>query len=90
MSIERWVAAILAPLANWVLLHALDDLVLDVACFYRWLCSQFSHRKKWKWPSDAELADLPQRRMAIFVPFWKEHRVIQNMVEHNVTSNGKQ
>ena len=86
MSIDRWVAAILAPLAIWVLLNALDDLVLDVACFYRWLSSYFSRRKRWVWPTDAELADLPQRRMAIFVPLWKEHRVIQNMVEHNITS----
>ena len=35
-------------------------------------------------PGDAELEAVPERRMAIFVPLWKEHRVIQNMVEHNI------
>lgn len=86
MFMDRWVAAILAPLAIWVLLNALDDLILDAACFYRWLSSHFSRHNKWTWPTDAERAEIPERRMAIFVPLWKEHRVIQNMVEHNIQS----
>ena len=30
---------------------------------------------------------VPQKRIAVFVPLWKEHRVIQKMVEHNITAN---
>ena len=81
MLLDQWVAAILLPLAVWVLLNGLDDLVIDFACLHRWL-----HRKALRTPSDDELAAVPERRMAIFVPLWKEHRVIQNMVEHNVAT----
>ena len=81
MILDRWVVAVLAPLAIWVLLNGLDDLVIDLACLYRWL-----RRKTQYVPSDEELAIVPERRMAIFVPLWKEYRVIQNMVEHNVAA----
>ena len=81
MLVDHWVAAILAPLAIWVLINGFDDLVIDLACLW----SRFGHNRE-PMPGDAELTAVPERRMAIFVPLWKEHRVIQNMVEHNVAS----
>ncbi len=81
MLVDHWVAALLAPLAIWVLLNGLDDLVIDIAC----LLTRF-RRQSERMPVEADLLAVPERRMAIFVPLWKEHRVIQNMVEHNVAA----
>ncbi len=64
-----------------MLLNGLDDMVIDCACLVRWL-SRFREIM----PNDAQLEAVPERRMAIFVPLWKEHRVIQNMVEHNIAT----
>jgi adsorption protein B len=72
MAIDRWAAALLAPLIGWVLLNGLDDLILAVA----WLFLP-SVKKQ----SNATIAE---RQMAIFVPLWKEHRVIERMVAQNV------
>ncbi len=79
MVVDRWVADLLAPLTLWVLLNGLDDLVIDMASLFR-----LFRRTREVMPAEAELAAVPERRMAIFVPLWKEHRVIQNMVEHNI------
>src|SRR5260370_7744361 len=39
-------------------------------------------------PSAAELADTPRKRLAVFVPLWREHNVIREMIEHNLVSHG--
>jgi len=84
---DRWVAGCLVPLALWVLLNGLDDLVLDVACACSWVAAKFSRRARFHRPSESELDAAPQKRIAVFVPLWKEHRVIQKMVEHNIAAN---
>jgi bacteriophage N4 adsorption protein B len=84
---DVWVAECLVPLALWVLLNGLDDLVLDIACACSWLAAKFSRRAQFRRPSEVELDSAPQKRIAVFVPLWKEHRVIQKMVEHNITAN---
>src|SRR5277367_6649277 len=81
MLFDRWVVAIFAPLALWILLNGLDDLLVDIAWAMRWI-----RRDRQAMPGDKELEAVPERRMAIFVPLWKEHRVIQNMVEHNAAT----
>jgi adsorption protein B len=81
------VAAGLVPLALWVLLNGLDDLVLEIACACSWLAAWCSARAQFHRPSEAELDSIPQKRIAVFVPLWKERRVIQKMVEHNITAN---
>jgi len=81
MLFDRWVVAIFAPLALWILLNGLDDLLVDIAWAMRWI-----RRDRQAMPGDKELEAVPERRMAIFVPLWKEHRVIQNMVEHNTAT----
>jgi len=84
---DRWVAECLVPLALWVLFNGLDDLVLDITCACSWLAAKFSRRAQFRRPSEAELDSAPQKRIAVFVPLWKEHRVIQKMVEHNIAAN---
>src|SRR5438128_2507208 len=72
--------------AVWVLLSGLDDLVLDIACVYRWFVSRFLPRRRTATPTEAELANTPHQRIAIFVPLWREFGVIRNMIEHNVVT----
>src|SRR5277367_590445 len=75
MAIDRWAAAILALLVCWILINGIDDLIIEIA----WL---FLPRVKAGIPTVAQA----QRRMAIFVPVWHEHRVIERMVAQNVGS----
>ncbi|HCC57383.1 MAG TPA: hypothetical protein DEQ47_08985 [Solibacterales bacterium] len=83
MWLDRWIAALLAPLAIWLLANALDDLFLDAVAAFAWF------RARWlasaaRIPVVAELDAVPQRRMAIFVPLWNEHGVLRRMLEHNL------
>ena len=77
MVFDHWVANVLAPLGFWVLLNAIDDLVIDVAAALAWV----RHRS----PTEEELDRPPPRPMAIFVALWQEHRVIRSMLDNNVT-----
>ncbi len=71
---DRWAIALLGPLIGWILLNGIDDLVIAVA----WL---FLPREQVR-----DEAPQPERRMAIFVPLWNEHRVIERMVAQNTGS----
>lgn len=83
MILDRWVALCLAPLAMWVLLNGLDDLAVNLVCLYHWLSTRLSNRQELDLPSEADLKSAPSKRIAVFVPLWKEHRVIERMLEHN-------
>ncbi len=85
--LDHWLAACLAPLAVWILVNGLDDLFLDLACFYRWVSTRLFHREGVRWPGEAELESVAHKRIAIFVPLWREYRVIQHMLEHNIAAN---
>jgi adsorption protein B len=76
MTLDHWVAALLVPLAIWVLINGIDDLFIDVAALF----AHWRHRA----PTEEELSAVPQRRMAIFVACWREHKVIRKMIENNV------
>ena len=78
MRIDHWVAEVLVPLAFWILLNGVDDLFIDAAAIAGYLSRPPA-------PTEAELDAAPTRMMAIFVAAWKEHRVIRQMVENNVT-----
>jgi adsorption protein B len=84
-SLDHWIAGFLAPLAIWVLVNGLDDLVIDIAAVVSYIRNWFSRDPNERTPSEAELDAAPPRLMAIFVALWKEHRVIQKMIENNVT-----
>ena len=65
----------LVPLAIWILASGLDDLFVSLVYL---TCS-----KPFVWPKNAELDRAPERRIAILVPCWNEHRVIGEMLERN-------
>jgi adsorption protein B len=69
----------LTPLALWILISGLDDLFITVAFL-------LTRRKPFPWPADEDLDRAPERRIAILVPLWREHRVIGQMLEHNLAA----
>ena len=76
--LDHWVAAILVPLACWILLSGLDDFFISAVFL-------LTGRKRFPWPSPSELDQCPERRIAILVPLWQEHGVIGRMLEHNLS-----
>lgn len=77
MWLDHWIAALLAPLAIWLLCNTLDDVFLDAVAA---LARLRPHRRM---PVAAELDAAPRLRMAIFVPLWNEHSVVRQMLAHN-------
>lgn len=86
LSLDRHVADWLAVLAAWILISGLDDLVLEAVCLVHWL-EVVLFRRPPHWPSEPELDSVPPKRIAIFVPLWREHRVIRGMLEHNIAAS---
>ena len=82
---DHWVARLLAPLALWVLLNSIDDLLIDAVALYAWIRGRFSRNPRHRHPTEDELDAIPQRLMAVFVAAWQEHKVIQKMIDNNVT-----
>jgi hypothetical protein len=76
------VVACLVPVAVWILLNGLDDLLIDLVFFCR--------RREFPWPSEAELTQAAQRRIAILVPLWQEHAVIGPMLRHNLSGSSEE
>ena len=69
----EWTVALALPLAIWIVASGFDDLLVD----FLFLLSPNSKR------SNLRLAQ-EEKNLAIFVPLWHEHRVIRQMVEHNL------
>ncbi|HYZ83637.1 MAG TPA: glycosyltransferase, partial [Bryobacteraceae bacterium] len=80
---DRIVALLLVPLAGWLLLSGVDDLILNFVFVLQWLRER---GERGRLPSEEELASCPERLIAIFVPAWKEHKVIGRMLEHNLAT----
>jgi len=78
-SDDRLVVLCLVSLAVWILVSSLDDLFIALAAI-------FPGGRRCQWPSDAEAARIPERRIAILVPLWKEERVIGRMLERNLAA----
>lgn len=72
------VAAVLCPLAVWIVVSGLDDLFVDVVAMF----AAFRGRKG-KRPSRRELLTREQKPIAILVPLWHESAVIARMVQQN-------
>lgn len=83
--LDHWIAGFLVPLAYWVLLNGADDLFVAIAAGLSALQRRFSTHPRRRTPSEADLDGAPPRRMAVFVALWSEHRVIQRMIDNNVT-----
>jgi adsorption protein B len=75
---DHTVVVCLIPLAIWILVSGLDDLFIDLVYL-------LPRRRRLDWPSDRSLESAPERRIAIFVPLWNEHRVIGQMLGHNLS-----
>jgi adsorption protein B len=79
VSFDHCVVTCLVPLALWILISGLDDLFIDVVFL-------LPGRKPFPWPKDSDVETAPERRIAIFVPLWREHHVIEQMLEHNLAA----
>ena len=77
---DRWALWITGPILLWILISGLDDLFIYFILFL----SQF--QKKKVVPKASDLREKLEQRIAIFVPLWKEHQVVRQMVEHNIAS----
>jgi len=73
-------AACVVGLAVWILLSGLDDLFIALVALLP------RGERRCRWPADAEVASVPERRIAILVPLWKEQRVIGRMLERNLAA----
>jgi len=69
----------LVPLAVWILVSGLDDLFITLVFLV-------TGRKRFDWPTEQQLDKAPERRIAILVPLWKEHRVIGQMLDRNLAA----
>lgn len=78
MWVDHWLAGCLIPLVLWTLLSGLDDLFISLVFLA-------TRKKQASLPADSDLDATPERRIAILVPLWREHRVIGRMLEHNLS-----
>jgi adsorption protein B len=75
--LDQWIAACLFALAVWILISGADDFFLDLV--FAWI--RLRGRR-----IDPPLAEKPEKRVAVFVPLWREHNVIGRMLEHNLAA----
>src|SRR5947209_571716 len=76
----------LAPLGLYILFSGLDDLFIDAVWLYFSLRGWLFGRRRIALPDENELSVIPQKRIAIFVPLWREDEVIGQMLAHNVAA----
>jgi adsorption protein B len=72
------VHAIYLVLAVWMILSGLDDLWVDLAYLFT--------RLRPTRPPQEDLSQLPEARIALWVPAWHEDAVIAGMLTHNQAS----
>jgi len=86
-AIQAWAdglaSALLLPLAAWILLSGLDDLFILSIFLFRGFIGRLRPPKLPE-PTLHMMESLAQRRIAIFVPLWREEAVITHMLEHNL------
>jgi adsorption protein B len=76
--LDSAVAACLVPLAAAAVVSGLDDFVLDLCLLRDW----WRRRRTPSPPAPAAA----EKRIAIFLPLWREHGVIGRMLAHNLQS----
>jgi adsorption protein B len=72
---------LLRILANLLLLSGIDDLIPLLICIIYWARNAVKPRE-----SAVRMTPSRERRIAIFVPCWKESDVIANMIRHNIAA----
>lgn len=81
----QWWPYVLGTLASVLVLSGLDDLVPTLICIWHSLQRPPAKPAHVLVRPSSEAAD-SERRIAIFVPCWKESDVIANMVRHNLAA----
>jgi adsorption protein B len=79
--VDASVAICLFPAAVAILISGLDDMALNIVCLWTWL-----GRPRRASSKRTDYCHKPEKRIAVFVPLWHEHRVIGGMVDHNVSA----
>ncbi len=85
-AIDAWAAAALPCLAVWILLSGLDDLVLVLVLLSDLVRRRLTRRPEDGCPHAGGSWKKPEKRLAVFVPLWREDAVIGRMIEHNIAS----
>jgi adsorption protein B len=80
-AVDQLVSALLVPLFSWVLISGVDDAFVALVFVWRQLTA-----KRVAPPPFSELRRVPPKRIAVFVPLWREDAVVASMVEHNVAA----
>jgi bacteriophage N4 adsorption protein B len=73
--------AVASPIAVYILISGLDDLWID--CVWLWITVRAQLRSR---PAAETIHSLPQKKIAVVIPAWREYAVIQQMLEHNGTA----
>jgi adsorption protein B len=73
---------LLWPLAIWIVVSGIDDLLVDATGFFVSLRGNIRRTR----PARRDLLAETQRPIAILVPLWKESGVIARMVQQNTAS----
>jgi adsorption protein B len=85
-GLDRGVLWLLAPLSAAILVSGLDDLAVDLMWAFTWFKDRLIPSARLFPPGERQLDSAPRRRIAILLPLWKEHRVIGEMLEHNLAA----
>ncbi len=78
--VDKAAAAAVLPLALWILLSAIDELLTIIG----YICARFGSGLPL--PHRDSLLKGPERRIAIYVPLWQEEAVIGGMLGHNLAA----
>lgn len=84
--VDSWIAAILLPLSIWILISGLDDLWIDLVWLYSLLRQKLVGNHLQAHLDPQQFHSHPEKLAAILVPLWREHTVIERMVEHNLSA----
>ena len=83
--LDPWIAAILTPLAVWIFLNGLDDLLFDCVFLLRRLRARRQAGSAAP-PRPGPTKTLPQRKIAVIIPCWREAALIERMLDHNLAA----
>jgi adsorption protein B len=81
-ALDAFAAACLVPLAIAAVISGMDELVLDMVTAWRWLRGRCAHGRAAA--AGPPPPDLPEKRIAIFLPLWQEEAVVGSMLAHNI------
>ena len=80
-AVARLTGWLLVPLGLYILLSAVDDLVIDLLWLIRLAREKLSRRQAPKgWAAQ------PERPIAVAIPCWREADVIASMLDHNLAA----